>query len=559
MVTLANCARIDGADKISDVILVDQSPLGTTPRANPVTYMKAFDAIRRLFATAELSRLRGYGPSTFSFNVEGGRCESCRGEGFEKIEMQFLSDIYAQCTECKGARYRREVLEVSYRGRNIRQVLDMTVGEAVEFFNDFAGIQDSLRPLRLVGLDYLRLGQPLTTLSGGESQRLKLAAHMARAKMSGTLFIFDEPTTGLHFYDIERLLMAFNELIDQGHSIIVIEHNMEVIKCADHIIDLGPEGGDGGGEVVAVGTPEEIAKVQKSHTGRYLMSHLEEEASSPFTPLLEKSLRNKERDRSNKGERVIAIVGAKENNLRNISLQILRDRFVVITGLSGSGKSSLAFDIIYAEGQRRYIDSLSTYARQFIKVMARPNVDFLSGIPPTVAIEQRLSRGGRNSTVATVTEIYHYLRLLYSKVGKQHCLRCSRPITSLSKSQILDRISRAHRGKNVTILSPLVRGRKGFHKEVIFGAKKLGYLKARIDGVMVDLKSTMLVRGLERYREHDIDIVLGSTKGGGQGLEGMVDRGLRLGNGVIHLLSEAGEQIYNQRFFACVAALAMSL
>ncbi|MEE9568081.1 MAG: excinuclease ABC subunit UvrA, partial [Candidatus Binatia bacterium] len=355
MVTLANCARIDGADKISDVILVDQSPLGTTPRANPVTYMKAFDAIRRLFATAELSRLRGYSPSTFSFNVEGGRCESCRGEGFEKIEMQFLSDVYTPCAECKGARYRREVLEVSYRGHNIRQVLDMTVGESVEFFNDFAGIQDSLRPLRLVGLDYLRLGQPLTTLSGGESQRLKLAAHMARAKMSGTLFIFDEPTTGLHFYDIERLLMAFNELIDQGHSIIVIEHNMEVIKCADHIIDLGPEGGDGGGEVVAVGTPEEIAKVQKSHTGRYLMSHLEEGASSPFTPLLEKSFRDKKRDRSDNGERAIAIVGAKENNLRNISLQIPRDRFVVITGLSGSGKSSLAFDIIYAEGQRRYI------------------------------------------------------------------------------------------------------------------------------------------------------------------------------------------------------------
>jgi len=549
MVTLANCARIDGADKISDVILVDQSPLGTTPRANPVTYMKAFDAIRRLFATAELSRLRGYSPSTFSFNVEGGRCESCRGEGFEKIEMQFLSDVYTPCTECRGARYRREVLEVSYRGRNIQQVLDMTVGEAVEFFNDFTGIQDSLRPLRLVGLDYLHLGQPLTTLSGGESQRLKLAAHMARAKMSGTLFIFDEPTTGLHFYDIERLLMAFNELIDQGHSIIVIEHNMEVIKCADHIIDLGPEGGDGGGEVVAVGTPEEIAKVQKSHTGRYLMSHLEKEAPSPFTPLLEKSFRDKERDRSDNGERAIAIVGAKENNLKNISLQIPRDRFVVITGLSGSGKSSLAFDIIYAEGQRRYIDSLSTYARQFIKVMARPNVDFLSGIPPTVAIEQRLSQGGRNSTVATMTEIYHYLRLLYSKVGKQHCLRCGRPITSLSKSQILDRISRAHRGKNVTILSPLVRGRKGFHKEVIFGAKKLGYLKARIDGVMVDLKSATLVHGLERYREHDIDVVLGSAKVGGRGLEGMVDRGLRLGNGVIHLLSETGEQIYNQRFF----------
>jgi excinuclease ABC subunit A len=187
LATLANCARIDGVDKVSDVILVDQSPIGTTPRANPVTYMKAFDAIRRLFAAAELSRLRGYSPSTFSFNVEGGRCESCRGEGFEKVEMQFLSDVYTLCTECEGARYRKEILEVTYRGRNIRQVLEMTVGEAAEFFKDFSEILEGLRPLRLVGLDYLRLGQPLTTLSGGESQRLKLAAHMARAKLSGTL------------------------------------------------------------------------------------------------------------------------------------------------------------------------------------------------------------------------------------------------------------------------------------------------------------------------------------------------------------------------------------
>ena len=513
LATLTNCTRIDGVDKFSDVILVDQSPIGTTPRANPVTYMKAFDAIRRLFAAAELSRLRGYSPSTFSFNVEGGRCESCRGEGFEKVEMQFLSDVYTQCAECEGARYRKEILEVTYRGRNIRQVLEMTVGEAVEFFKDFSEIPESLRPLRLVGLDYLRLGQPLTTLAGGESQRLKLAAHMSRAKSSGTLFIFDEPTTGLHFYDIERLLLAFNELIDQGHSVVVIEHNMEVIKCADHIIDLGPEGGDRGGEVVAVGIPEEIAKVQKSHTGRYLRSHLEKEASSPFTPLLKKSFRDEGGKRSADGERAIVIVGAKEHNLKNINLQIPRDRFVVITGLSGSGKSSLAFDIIYAEGQRRYIDSLSSYARQFLKIMTRPNVDLLSGIPPTVAIEQRLSQGGRKSTVATITEIYHYLRLLYSKVGIQHCLHCGRPISSLSKSQILDRISRTHRGKNVAILSPIIRGRKGFHKEVIAGAKKLGYLRARIDGVMVDLKSTRLSHGLERYREHDIDIVVGTAKG----------------------------------------------
>ena len=291
---IVHCTKIEGIDKISEVILVDQSPVGTTPRSNPVTYMKVFDAIRRLFATADLSRMRGYTPSTFSFNVEGGRCETCRGEGFEKIEMQFLSDVYTSCPECHGSRYREEVLEVTYRGKNIRQILDLTVSEAIEFFKDLSEIKDGLYPLRAVGLEYVRLGQPLTTLSGGESQRLKLAAHMAKAKKAGTLFIFDEPTTGLHFHDIERLLWAFNELIDQGHSIVVIEHNLEVIKCADHVIDLGPEGGDGGGFIIATGTPEQVSRVENSYTGVYLRPYLKKAAASPFVPLLEKGSRVQE-------------------------------------------------------------------------------------------------------------------------------------------------------------------------------------------------------------------------------------------------------------------------
>jgi excinuclease ABC subunit A len=544
---VTDCASIEGVDKISEVVLVDQSPVGTTPRSNPATYMKAFDGIRRLFAAADLSRLRGFTPSTFSFNVEGGRCETCRGEGFEKVEMQFLSDVYTSCPECHGSRFREEILEVSYRGKNIRQVLDLTVAEALEFFKDTAEIRNSISPLRAVGLEYVRLGQPLTTLSGGESQRLKLAAHMARARKAGTLFIFDEPTTGLHFHDIERLLWAFNELIDQGHSVVVIEHNMEVVKCADHIIDLGPEGGDAGGEIVAAGTAAEITRVERSHTGVYLRPYLKTSAS-PFTPALE-NVRTVAAAPLVVDQNAIAIVGAKEHNLKNISLNIPRDRFVVFTGLSGSGKSSLAFDIIYAEGQRRYIDSLSAYARQFLEVMARPNVDYVAGIPPTVAIEQRLSQGGKKSTVATVTEIYHYLRLLYSKVGKQHCVQCGRQIQSLSRSQILDRISRSHRGKEVMVLSPIVRGRKGFHKEVIAGARRLGYRRARIDGKLMELRAPELANGLERFKEHNIDIVIGKAKAGGREVEGMVDQGLRLGNGVIHLISDRGEQIFNQRLF----------
>ena len=545
---ITDCAGISGVDKISEVVLVDQSPVGTTPRSNPATYMKAFDGVRRLFAAADMSRLRGYTPSTFSFNVEGGRCETCRGEGYEKVEMQFLSDVYTSCAECHGSRFREEVLEVTYRGKTIRQVLDLTVTEALEFFKDTKDISAALAPLRAVGLEYVRLGQPLTTLSGGESQRLKLAAHMAKARKAGTLFIFDEPTTGLHFHDIERLLWAFNELIEQGHSIIVIEHNLEVIKCADYIIDLGPEGGDGGGEIVATGTPAEIVLAERSHTGFYLRPHLRA-GDSPFTPLLEKSPPVQDLKVSSAADNAIAIVGAKEHNLKNISLNIPRDRFVVFTGLSGSGKSSLAFDIVYAEGQRRYIDSLSAYARQFLEVMARPNVDYVAGIPPTVAIEQRLSQGGKKSTVATVTEIYHYLRLLYSKIGKQHCVQCGRQIHSLSRSQILDRIGRSYRGKEIMVLSPIVRGRKGFHKEVIAGARRLGYRRARIDGKLLDLRAPELTNGLERFKEHNIDIVVGKTKAGGREVEAMIDQALRLGNGVIHLISERGEQIFNQRLF----------
>jgi excinuclease ABC subunit A len=547
--SVAHCAKIEGADKISEVVLVDQSAVGTTPRSNPATYMKAFDGIRRLFAAADLSRLRGYTPSTFSFNVEGGRCETCRGEGFEKVEMQFLSDVYTSCAECHGSRFREEILEITCRGKNIRQVLDLTVAEAIEFFKDIPEVKDRLYPLRAVGLEYVRLGQPLTTLSGGESQRLKLAAHMARAKKTGALFIFDEPTTGLHFHDIERLLWAFNELIDQGHSIVVIEHNMEVVKCADHIIDLGPEGGDGGGCIIAAGTPEQVARIESSYTGVYLGPYLKPQAESPFVPALEKRRSEGSANDAREQNNAITIVGAKEHNLKNISLDIPRGRFVVFTGLSGSGKSSLAFDIIYAEGQRRYIDSLSAYARQFLQIMARPNVDLLAGIPPTVAIEQRLSQGGKKSTVATVTEIYHYLRLLYAKVGKQHCVQCGRQIRSLTRSQILDRISRSYRGKEVLILSPMVRGRKGFHKEIISGARRLGYRRARIDGDLIDLRSPELTNGLERFKEHDIDIVIGKAKAGGREVELFIDQALRLGNGVIHLLSERGEQIFNQRLF----------
>lgn len=264
------CRSVEGDYHLSDVILVDQSPIGRTPRSNPVTYIKAFDIIRDLFANANESQRRGYQAGHFSFNIPGGRCETCQGDGTVTVEMQFLADVELICDDCKGTRFKPQVLEILYKGLNIHQVLQLTVSEAIHHFQDSPRLVNKLQVLQDVGLGYLRLGQSATTLSGGEAQRVKLAAHLSQSSSAKTLFIFDEPTTGLHFDDIRKLLTSFQRLIENGGSILVIEHNLDIVKAADWVIDLGPEGGDGGGRIVAVGTPEEIVKVPESHTGHHL-------------------------------------------------------------------------------------------------------------------------------------------------------------------------------------------------------------------------------------------------------------------------------------------------
>ncbi len=267
-------SKLDGSQHVDDVILVDQSPIGRTPRSNPVTYNKVYDAIREAFSQTREAQSRGFDPSYFSFNVPGGRCEVCQGDGTVTVEMQFLADVELVCEECKGTRFKPQILDVRYRGKNINDVLSMTVREALSFFREVQKITNRLRVLDNVGLGYLRLGQSATTLSGGEAQRVKLAAHLSKRTGAKTLYIFDEPTTGLHFDDINKLLAAFRALLEAGGSLLVIEHNLDVIKTADYIIDLGPEGGDLGGHVVATGTPEEIIRTPNSHTGRYLREHL---------------------------------------------------------------------------------------------------------------------------------------------------------------------------------------------------------------------------------------------------------------------------------------------
>ena len=535
---------IEGWNRVGSVVLVDQSPLGTTRRANPVTYLKAFDPIRDLFAATAVAKMRGFTAATFSFNVAGGRCETCGGEGYEKVEMQFLSDVYVTCQACNGTRFRADVLDVTYNGKSIREVLDLTAADAVRFFGEGSEASTRLRPLLDVGLGYLRLGQPLTTLSGGESQRLKLAAAIGQPTKGQTLFLFDEPTIGLHFADVETLLAALQQLVERGHSVVVIEHNMEVAKAADWVIDLGPEGGNGGGRVVAEGTPEDVAATTGSHTGRYLAAALAGPTAEQIAPAVHEAP-----PPAADGTGVMRIVGANEHNLKDLHLDLPRDQFIVVTGLSGSGKSTLAFDIVYAEGQRRYLDSLSTYARQYVKVLPRPDVDLLAGVPATVAIEQRLSRGSRKSTVATVTEIYHYLRLLYAKIGIQHCVTCGDALSPLSREQIAGRIRKEFKGETVTLLAPAVRGRKGIYKELFQAARKLGYKQARVDGKLIGLEP---LPALARYKEHDIDVVVGAVDVGARGaspLPELIAAALRLGSGAVIARAGAQERLYSERLY----------
>lgn len=540
--TPGTCEEILGGDNVDEVILVDQDPIGKTPRSNPATYMKIFDEIRTVFSQTPLAKVHRFGPSIFSFNIAGGRCDHCEGDGYEKIEMQFLSDVYVKCPECAGQRYRKGILEICYQGKNIADVLDLTVTQAMFFFSDRPKISKLLQTLEEIGLGYLRLGQPLNTLSGGESQRLKLAYFMGVFKRTNALFLFDEPTTGLHPEDIRKLINAFERLVEEGHSVLIIEHHLDVIKCSDFCIDLGPEGGDQGGEIVAAGTPEEIAKCKNSYTGQFLKTALEVSSEFIFPAVGGFSKFS--------ADPAIRVIGAREHNLKNIDVRIPRDKMVVITGLSGSGKSTLAYDIVFAEGQRRYIESLSSYARQFMTQLSRPDIDWVEGIPPTVAIEQRLSQGGARSTVATVTELYHFLRLLYSKIGVQHCHQCSQTISSQTPRQIYDRILDRYEGQPVRFLVPMVRGKKGYHKDIFEKLRKLGISRARVDG---RIRSIALMPQLTRFSEHNIDAVLSEfevSKKDPYQLKETIESALRFGKSSFFLsLSGKADELYSLNLY----------
>jgi excinuclease ABC subunit A len=555
---VGRCGKLVGTQRIESIIMVDQSPLSRTPRSSPAVYLGAFDPIRELFAQTPEAAEAGLTAGAFSFNSGRGRCDRCAGNGFEKIEMQFLSDVFVRCPECDGKRYQPHVLKIKINGKSIHDVLDSTVTAAIEFFTqlqidamnskDVSGVrarlcQKVVQPLRIleeVGLGYLKLGQPLNVLSGGESQRLKLVGHLTNQGSQESLLIFDEPTTGLHFDDIALLVKVFDRLVAQGNTLLVIEHNLDVIKCADHVIDLGPEAGEAGGLVVAAGTPEEVAAVEASHTGRYLRAVLARQNKKEGALYVDE-----ESDTALAAEApgpyalrstAIEVRGAREHNLKNISLSIPRDQMVVVTGLSGSGKSTLAFDILFAEGQRRFLDSMSPYARQFVEQLEKPDVDLITGLPPSVAIEQRVTRGGGKSTVATVTEVYHFLRLLFAKLGTQWCPKCKVPVEGRSTASIVAQAEALARAGRLKVLATLVKARKGFHTDIAQWAVRHGYETLLVDGHFMPAEG---FQKLERFKEHTIDVLLGEASGEA-GVRALVERALEIGKGTARLLDARG-------------------
>ena len=501
---------------IDKVIDIDQSPIGRTPRSNPATYTKVFDQIRALYAEMSEAKLRGYKPGRFSFNVKGGRCEACEGNGSKRIEMHFIADVWVKCNICQGKRYNDETLQVEYRGANISDVLNMDVQEALEHFANVPKIAKILQTLHDVGLDYIKLGQPAPTLSGGEAQRIKLARELAKRSTGKTLYILDEPTTGLHFDDVKKLLEVLHQLVDVGNTVVVIEHNLEVVKTADYLIDLGPEGGEEGGYVVATGTPEEVAAAEESYTGIALQpalepKRLEEPAigntqyATHSTPhVLQESTASYELTNNSEGE-YISVHGAHEHNLKNINVEIPHRKFTTFTGVSGSGKSSLALDTIYAEGQRRYVESLSAYARQFLGQLEKPKVEKIEGLSPAIAIEQKAPSKNPRSTVGTVTEIYDYLRVLYARIGIAHCTQCGSEISVQSVQQIVDKIVALAGGARLYVLSPLVLRPNEDYPDAFQRLQRDGYARVEIDGQVHPIDRAPQIGKSIR---HDVKIVV---------------------------------------------------
>ncbi|NHK31397.1 MAG: excinuclease ABC subunit UvrA [Asgard group archaeon] len=529
--------KILGEEFLDKVIEIDQSPIGYTPRSVPATYTKVLDHIRDLYSILPISKARGFKKGRFSFNTKQGRCSSCNGLGYNRIEMQFLPNLEVECEICLGKRFSAETLEIRYRDKNIFQVLDLTVNKALEFFKDHPKIAKILQTMQDVGLGYIKLGQSSTTLSGGEAQRIKISRELSKKATGKTLYLLEEPTVGLHSYDVNNLLAVLNRLVDSGNTVVVVEHNLDVIKCADWIIDLGPEGGDKGGNVVATGTPEVLVKNNESYTGIALRKVLLDDFIVEAKELDSLESTQKERDNA------ISIFGARKNNLKNIDLKIPKNKLTVITGISGSGKSSLALDTLFAEGQRRFVESLSTYARQFLGRMDNADVDKITGLSPAIAIDQKSAGRTPRSTVGTVTEINDYLRLLFATVGIAYCPICGKDISPLSLQEMAKRTLSLGEGTNIKIIAPLVKNSKGNYKPLVNELIQEGFTRIIIDEKFEVKLEDVIFKGegkkvLSKEKEHTIELIVDrlvvDKEDKGQLFES-IETALQKGDGVVRI------------------------
>jgi excinuclease ABC subunit A len=547
--------RIEGLENLDKLIAIDQTPIGRTPRSNPATYIKVFDEIRNLYAQLSESKRRGYKPGRFSFNVVGGRCEACSGNGSNKLEMDFLADVWITCQVCQGHRFNHETLQVLFKGKSIAEVLEMDIQQAMEHFENVPAVYDRLATLHAVGLDYMKLGQPSPTLSGGEAQRIKLARELVKKSTGRTMYLLDEPTTGLHFADIELLLKVLHDFVDAGNTVLVVEHNLDVIKTADWVIEIGPEGGKAGGRVVMSGTPEQMVdhalKAEQQNTTKRAG------ASSPpdDSPLLPshtglslapylgvKTPKSIAAQQAANSKRVpvpqathITVRGARQHNLRNVDVSVPRDEMTVCCGPSGSGKTSLAMDTIYAEGQRRYVESLSSYARQFIGQLQKPAVEHIEGLSPAIAIEQRTTGHTPRSTVGTVTEIYDYFRILLSRLGQMHCPDCDVPIGTQTSDEIIAAVLEEPEGTKAYLMAPLALAQGEQYEQLWAKLKGDGYLRVRVDGQTYELDAMPTV---DRRRKHDVEVIIDRItirKEGRGRLADSIESALSLGRGVLHL------------------------
>jgi excinuclease ABC subunit A len=523
--------ELAGIEHLDKVIAIDQSPIGRTPRSNPSTYVKVFDDIRNLFSELSEAKRRGYQPGRFSFNVSGGRCEACEGNGSNRLEMDFLADLWVGCPVCGGKRFNHETLQVKFKDRSIADVLDMDIQQALELFENVPKIADKLRTLHDVGLDYIKLGQPSPTLSGGEAQRVKLAKELSRRDTGRTLYLLDEPTTGLHFHDIKLLLKVLQDLVQRGNTVLVIEHNLDIIKAADWLIDIGPEGGEQGGQLLYAGTPEGIVDCPVSHTGRSLAKHL---ATAPIEGEPTRGKKSKKPSPTKEFVTpVLRVQGAVEHNLKDVSLELPHNTMSVFCGPSGSGKSSLAMDTIYAEGQRRYVESLSSYARQFVGQMPKPKVERIDGLAPAIAIEQKSVGHNPRSTVGTVTEIYDYLRVLMARLATPHCPDCDQPVTTQTADDITDHLLGFEDGTKLILAAPLHWQPTVDPDSLWQDLRTSGLVRVRINNRMYTLDDVPRLSSTASYEIEAVVDRITVSQANRSRIADSVELALSLGNGVM--------------------------